>query len=174
MDPVRIREVLINLLVNALHHTPTNGRVTIEVSDAADHIELRVADTGPGIAADELPRIFDRFHKGAGSHGSGLGLTIARSLVEAHGGHDPGGEHRRRRHDDRVHVAAVSCSHRRARWTRTSLASAPSVCNGVTVAPRVGASDAVPARRVDQHRGGAARHAELRMRLTSWPRLEAR
>jgi len=86
MDPVRIREVLINLLINALHHTPTNGRVTIEVSDAADHIELRVADTGPGIAADELPRIFDRFHKGAGSHGSGLGLTIARSLVEAHGG----------------------------------------------------------------------------------------
>ena len=86
MDPVRVREVLINLLVNALHHTPANGRVTVDVTDAADHIELRVADTGPGIAADELPRIFDRFHKGAGSHGSGLGLTIARSLVEAHGG----------------------------------------------------------------------------------------
>ena len=86
MDPVRVREVLINLLVNALHHTPANGRVTVDVTDAADHIELRVADTGPGIAADELPRVFDRFHKGAASHGSGLGLTIARSLVEAHGG----------------------------------------------------------------------------------------
>jgi signal transduction histidine kinase len=45
-----------------------------------------VRDTGPGIAADELPRIFDRFHKGERSHGSGLGLPIARNLVGAHGG----------------------------------------------------------------------------------------
>jgi signal transduction histidine kinase len=49
-------------------------------------IEVRVSDTGSGISDEELPRIFDRFYKGAGSSGSGLGLTIARNLVEAHGG----------------------------------------------------------------------------------------
>lgn len=86
IDPVRVREVLFNLLVNALHHTPANGRVIVAIAESGGYIELRVTDTGPGIAADELPRIFDRFHKGASSHGSGLGLTIARSLVEAHGG----------------------------------------------------------------------------------------
>jgi signal transduction histidine kinase len=86
MDPVRVREVLVNLLVNALHHTPANGRVTAVIKETAADVEFRVADTGPGIAPDELPRIFDRFHKGAGSRGSGLGLTIARSLIEAHGG----------------------------------------------------------------------------------------
>lgn len=86
IDPVRIREVLMNLVTNALRYTPSGGRVEIAIAAGATAVELRVADTGPGIPASDLPRIFDRFYKGAGSTGSGLGLTIARNLVEAHGG----------------------------------------------------------------------------------------
>jgi len=86
VDPVRIREVLVNLVTNALRYTPRAGRVGIALCGTAREIECRVVDTGPGIAPDDLPRIFDRFYKGAGSTGSGLGLTIARNLVEAHGG----------------------------------------------------------------------------------------
>jgi signal transduction histidine kinase len=86
LDPVRIREVLMNLVTNALRYTPRDGRVDIRIALAPASVELRVVDTGPGIAESELPRIFDRFYKGAGSTGSGLGLTIARNLVEAHGG----------------------------------------------------------------------------------------
>jgi two-component system OmpR family sensor kinase/two-component system sensor histidine kinase BaeS len=86
VDPVRIREVLVNLVTNALRYTPRAGRVDIALSGTAREVECRVVDTGPGIAPDDLPRIFDRFYKGAGSTGSGLGLTIARNLVEAHGG----------------------------------------------------------------------------------------
>jgi signal transduction histidine kinase len=86
IDPVRIREVLINLVSNALRYTPKGGRVSIEIVPSSTAVEVRVTDTGAGIPADELPRIFDRFYKGAGSSGSGLGLTIARRLVEAHGG----------------------------------------------------------------------------------------
>jgi signal transduction histidine kinase len=83
VDPVRIREVLTNLVSNALRHTLTGGRVTIAISET---MEIRVEDTGPGIPTEELERMFDRFYKGAESRGSGLGLTIARNLVEAHGG----------------------------------------------------------------------------------------
>jgi signal transduction histidine kinase len=86
IDPLRIREVLTNLAANALRYTPRGGAVVIRIASQATGIEVRVIDTGAGISEDELPRIFDRFYKGAGSSGSGLGLTIARSLVEAHGG----------------------------------------------------------------------------------------
>jgi signal transduction histidine kinase len=86
IDPLRIREVLTNLVVNALRYTPRGGRVVVGVSSRGTGIEVRVADTGAGISPADLPRIFDRFYKSAGSSGSGLGLTIARSLVEAHGG----------------------------------------------------------------------------------------
>jgi signal transduction histidine kinase len=86
IDPLRIREVLTNLVANALRHTPRGGRVAIAVEARPDGVELRVADTGAGISREDLPRIFDRFYKGAGSSGSGLGLTIVRNLVEAHGG----------------------------------------------------------------------------------------
>jgi len=85
-DPLRLREILMNLLSNALHHTPAHGRISIELSAAADRIVVRVADTGTGIAAEDLPKIFDRFYKGTASRGSGLGLAIARNLVTAHGG----------------------------------------------------------------------------------------
>lgn len=86
VDPVRIRQVLINLVSNAIRHSKSGGRVSITLTDRPEAIAVAVADTGEGIEADALPRIFDRFYKGAGSHGSGLGLTIARKLVEAHGG----------------------------------------------------------------------------------------
>lgn len=86
VDPLRIREVLVNLLSNALHHTPADGVVSIAAKTANDVYEITVADTGSGIAADELAKIFDRFYKGSASRGSGLGLTIAQNLVTAHGG----------------------------------------------------------------------------------------
>jgi two-component system sensor histidine kinase BaeS len=86
VDPLRFREVLMNLLSNALHHTPANGSISITPSATSDRITLRVADTGTGIAAENLPKIFDRFYKGAASRGSGLGLAIARNLIRAHGG----------------------------------------------------------------------------------------
>ena len=86
IDPVRIREVLTNLVSNALRHTPEHGRVSVTASAQTSAVVVGVSDTGHGIPADQLPRIFDRFYKGHGSRGSGLGLTIARNLVVAHGG----------------------------------------------------------------------------------------
>jgi signal transduction histidine kinase len=86
IDPIRIREVLLNLVSNALRYTTRGGRVTIRITSPTGAVQVDVVDTGAGIPADEIPRIFDRFYKGAGSTGSGLGLTIARRLVEAHGG----------------------------------------------------------------------------------------
>jgi len=86
VDPLRIREVVVNLVTNALHHTPAGGVVSIDGEAKNDRVVMTVADTGAGVAADDLPKIFDRFYKGAGSRGSGLGLTIARNLIVAHGG----------------------------------------------------------------------------------------
>jgi two-component system sensor histidine kinase BaeS len=86
VDPVRVREVLANLVANAIRHTPAGGSVTVSAVVADPWLELRVVDTGPGIDPAVLPHVFDRFVKTAGSGGSGLGLAIARSLMEAHGG----------------------------------------------------------------------------------------
>lgn len=86
VDPVRLREVLANLVANAIRHTPPGGTVTVTGAIADPWLDIRVADTGPGIDPAVLPHVFDRFVKTAGSGGSGLGLAIARSLVEAHGG----------------------------------------------------------------------------------------
>ena len=85
-DPVRVREVLTNLLTNALRHTPGGGTIAVRIESAGAGISIRVADSGSGISSEDLPRIFDRFYKGGESPGSGLGLTIARDLVVAHGG----------------------------------------------------------------------------------------
>jgi two-component system, OmpR family, sensor histidine kinase BaeS len=85
-DPVRIRQVLLNLLANALHHTPVEGVIAVEAEAGPKRILIRVRDSGSGIAPEDLPRIFERFQKGTGSGGSGLGLAIARKLVLAHGG----------------------------------------------------------------------------------------
>jgi two-component system sensor histidine kinase BaeS len=88
VDPVRIREVLANLVANAIRHTPPGGHVTVRGSVSPDGatVAIVVRDTGGGIEPDVLPHVFDRFVKGEESRGSGLGLAIARSLVEAHGG----------------------------------------------------------------------------------------
>lgn len=85
-DPVRLRQVLDNLLVNALRHTPAGGSVRVEVRPEGAAVSIAVCDTGRGIPAPDLPHIFERFWKTADSGGSGLGLAIARGLVEAHGG----------------------------------------------------------------------------------------
>lgn len=85
-DPVRVREVLVNLVANALRYTPAGGSVTIEMRGAGGHVEVIVRDTGSGIAADAVGGIFDRFSRSTDSPGAGLGLAIAKGLVEAHGG----------------------------------------------------------------------------------------
>ena len=86
VDPVRIRQVLLNLLANALRHTPAENDISVQVQMQPQQILIRVRDSGSGIAPEELPRIFERFQKGSDSRGSGLGLAIARKLVLAHGG----------------------------------------------------------------------------------------
>jgi signal transduction histidine kinase len=86
VDPFRIREVLTNLITNALRHTPAGGRILITATEDSNRLRVDVEDTGSGIPPEELTRVFDRFAKGADSQGSGLGLAIARNLVAAHGG----------------------------------------------------------------------------------------
>jgi two-component system, OmpR family, sensor histidine kinase BaeS len=90
-DPVRMRQALGNLVSNALRHTPPGGTVTLAARDEGDQVVLRVADTGRGITADDLPYVFDRFWRAEKSRsrrtgGSGLGLAIVRQLLAAHGG----------------------------------------------------------------------------------------
>lgn len=86
LDPARIREVVANLLTNALRHTPDGGSIDLAARLIGKEVELTVRDTGSGMSHDELDRIFDRFYRSPDSPGSGLGLPIARDLVEAHGG----------------------------------------------------------------------------------------
>jgi len=78
--------VLTNLLSNAIYHSNAGAAVRLGAELRPDEVVIRVQDNGSGIAPEDLPRIFDRFHKGARSHGSGLGLAIARNFVHAHGG----------------------------------------------------------------------------------------
>jgi two-component system sensor histidine kinase BaeS len=86
VDPLRIRQVLENLVANALRHTPAGGTVTIRLSEHEGRLVVAVSDTGSGIPPEQLDSIFDRYARSADSGGSGLGLAIAKSLVEAHGG----------------------------------------------------------------------------------------
>jgi signal transduction histidine kinase len=86
VDPTRLRQVLENLVGNALRYTPPGGSIRVEADPAGAAIEFAVVDTGAGIPPDDLPHVFDRFTKSADSGGSGLGLAIAKRLVEAHGG----------------------------------------------------------------------------------------
>jgi two-component system sensor histidine kinase BaeS len=85
-DEQRVGQILTNLLSNALRHAPDGGKVAVSARVVADKLEVAVNDNGPGIPADLLPRVFDRFVKEPGSTGSGLGLAICRDLVEAQGG----------------------------------------------------------------------------------------
>ena len=86
IDPVRIREVLANLVVNSLRAMPDGGTLRLRATPAGNGAVIEVSDTGVGIESEDLDRVFDRFHKSAASPGSGLGLTISRDLVAAHGG----------------------------------------------------------------------------------------
>jgi two-component system sensor histidine kinase BaeS len=92
IDPVRIREVLSNLIANALRYTPAGGSITVGIAseapsaDGSPMVAFRVADTGPGIPSERLEHVFDRFSRSPDSRGAGLGLAIAKGLVEAHGG----------------------------------------------------------------------------------------
>ncbi len=91
-DPGRFQQVIHNLLANALRYTPEGGRITLEARPhGADHVEIRVIDTGRGIAPEHLTHIFERFYRAdpsrdRASGGAGLGLAIARAIVEAHDG----------------------------------------------------------------------------------------
>jgi heavy metal sensor kinase len=90
-DPDRVRQVVRNLVDNALKHAPRDGHVTVDVRTEGAFGEVSVADDGPGIAAEHLPRVFDRFYRVDDARsrevgGSGLGLAIVRELVEAQGG----------------------------------------------------------------------------------------
>ena len=90
-DPPRIGQVLTNLIGNAIKFTPTGGRVDVEVRETATGAELIVSDTGAGIAPDEMPHVFERFWRGARApelraSGSGLGLSIVKSIVDMHDG----------------------------------------------------------------------------------------
>jgi len=95
MSPSRIQRVLHNLLSNALRHTPADGTIAVRAEPDGEMVRVEVADTGEGIALEDLPRVFERSYRGEKSRtrreavdpGAGLGLAIARGLVEAHGGH---------------------------------------------------------------------------------------
>jgi two-component system sensor histidine kinase BaeS len=86
VDPVRVREVVANLIINSLRAMPDGGELRLGVSDEVSSVLITVEDSGTGMSADDLDRAFERFHKGSTSSGSGLGLTISRDLIEAHGG----------------------------------------------------------------------------------------
>lgn len=91
-DPARITQVLLNLLGNALQYTPPGGAVTLHAQDDGRQLLVAVQDTGSGIPAEHLPHVFERFYRVDKSRsraggGSGVGLTISRHLIEAHGGH---------------------------------------------------------------------------------------
>jgi signal transduction histidine kinase len=101
VDPDRMMQVLCNLLDNALHFVPEGGEIILSAREVEETLEIGVEDNGPGVAPDDLERIFDRFYRSDPSRqrddgGSGLGLAIARSIVEKHGGRiwaeSPGGK----------------------------------------------------------------------------------
>lgn len=90
-DTDRLKQVILNLLGNALRHTPEGGRIELRVAPAPSGIAITVADTGEGISPEDLPHVFDRFYRADKSRsraggGSGLGLAIAKGIVKAHGG----------------------------------------------------------------------------------------
>jgi signal transduction histidine kinase len=90
-DETRIRQIISNLVENALTHTPNNGQIEVEISGGDDGIKILVSDSGIGISEADQPRVFDQFYRADQSRnratgGAGLGLTIVKRLVDAHGG----------------------------------------------------------------------------------------
>ncbi|MGG6296470.1 response regulator [Leptolyngbya sp. AN02str] len=91
LDVEKFDKVLYNLLSNAMKFTPANGSITVTVTPAGDHCQIKVQDTGIGIRKDQIPHLFERFRQADGStsrhyEGSGLGLALVKELVELHGG----------------------------------------------------------------------------------------
>ncbi len=90
-DAERLHQVFLNLIVNAITYTQPGGRVTISGRETDDVVEICIADSGPGIASEHLPRIFERFYRVDRARsrdlgGTGLGLSIVKHIVQAHGG----------------------------------------------------------------------------------------
>jgi two-component system, OmpR family, sensor kinase len=90
-DRDRLKQALLNVVVNALQHTPAGGYVRVALDRVDGHAELRVSDTGEGIVDEDLPRVFDRFYRAdkarsRSTGGAGLGLAIVKWIAEAHGG----------------------------------------------------------------------------------------
>jgi signal transduction histidine kinase len=87
-DPSRLQQVFANLLGNALKFTPRGGSISVRAAATGDRVQFTVADTGPGIVEEDLPRLFDRFWQArrTARQGSGLGLSIVKGIVLAHGG----------------------------------------------------------------------------------------
>ena len=90
-DPDRVSQIVINLIGNALQHTPAGGQVDVTVQANHEGVVISIADSGEGIAAEDLPHLFTRFYRvdksrARASGGSGIGLTIARHLIWAMGG----------------------------------------------------------------------------------------
>lgn len=94
VDPGRMTQVLTNILDNAIRHTPAGGKILLSAREVNGQVELAIQDSGPGLKAEDLDRVFNRFYRtntsrprgDAFAGGSGLGLAIAKSIVEAHGG----------------------------------------------------------------------------------------
>lgn len=123
VDPVRLGQIVANLLSNALKFTPAAGIVKVELRADGPWAAIRVSDSGPGIPPDELPHVFDRFFRGRSARpsGSGIGLTVVRELVEAQGGD----------------VEVTSTPGQGATFTvRLPRQPAPSVAADITVPPR--------------------------------------
>jgi two-component system sensor histidine kinase BaeS len=87
-DGVRLAQVITNLVVNAVAHTPSGGLIHVDVRAREEQVALTVTDTGAGIPAEDLPHVFERFYRGssAAGHGTGIGLAVVAGLVRAHGG----------------------------------------------------------------------------------------
>jgi signal transduction histidine kinase len=91
VDPDKLSQAVINLLSNALKYTPPGGAVEVRVDTRPSGTEIRVADTGVGIDPQDIPRVFERFYRADNSRsratgGAGIGLSIAKAIVESHGG----------------------------------------------------------------------------------------
>ena len=86
MDAVLMEQVFINLLENAVRHTPAKSPIDLQAEEDNGFVEVAVSDRGPGLQEDELERVFDKSYHSPSSPGAGLGLAICRAIIQAHGG----------------------------------------------------------------------------------------